>query len=98
MDTGLTTNAKVGIGVGVSLGVLFIIGLIIIAFCIGRRKRRLAHKSTNQHHSDNTTGKYQIHDGQAPWGNMKGMLPAELEEQRRHAELHGQRSPIELMS
>ncbi|KAI1307079.1 hypothetical protein F5Y03DRAFT_394115 [Xylaria venustula] len=63
-----------------------------------KQKRRTASKQSiqNQYYARD---EYQVHKRQANMANMakyNGMLPAELEEQRRRAELRAQWSPVEL--
>ncbi|KAI0099750.1 hypothetical protein GGR51DRAFT_576178 [Nemania sp. FL0031] len=95
--TGITTEARVAIGVGISFGVLLIAGAIITAFCIGKRKRRSMHEPTNQNYSHDKRER----GAQSSWWKMvryKGVVRAELEEQRRHMELYERRSPVEIMT
>ncbi|KAI1654339.1 hypothetical protein F4813DRAFT_392844 [Daldinia decipiens] len=82
----LSVGAKVGIGLGVSLGVLFFLGSVSAAYIIGMRKGRsttieIGSKASSSEADTNTTG------------------PGyELDEQRRALEMASYREPVELMS
>ncbi|KAI1119703.1 hypothetical protein F5Y10DRAFT_162629 [Nemania abortiva] len=98
-NAGLTNSAKAGIGVGITLGVSFIIGLTVTAFCIGKRKERLRHKAIKQNYSF-ATSEFQLDSRQTSRDNMgqhEGVVGVELEEQIRQVELYGRRSPVEMM-
>ncbi|KAI8961431.1 hypothetical protein F5Y11DRAFT_226200 [Daldinia sp. FL1419] len=81
----LTLGAKVGIGLGVSLGVLFIFGAIIIAYIIGKRKGR--------HNKGLILGTKSAEGIQYP-----SAPKYELSDQQRVLEMATYSEPVELMS
>ncbi|KAI0159953.1 hypothetical protein GGR52DRAFT_563700 [Hypoxylon sp. FL1284] len=81
---GLSTGGKVGLGVGISAGVLLFVGAVAAAYLLGRRKKH-GFRSKPALHPDNGEEKSDL------------MVPSyELEEQRRVAEMSSQREPAEL--
>ncbi|XXH01991.1 hypothetical protein Hte_008355 [Hypoxylon texense] len=81
----LSTEAQIGLGVGISFGVLVFIGAVGAAYLLGRRKRHgprdkpAVNMNTDREKRDLAIPSY------------------ELEEQRRTVELSSQREPAELM-
>ncbi|KAI1209944.1 uncharacterized protein F4807DRAFT_79302 [Annulohypoxylon truncatum] len=91
-STSLSTGAKAGIGIGVSLGVLVIIGIVVTAYLIGKRKRQAIQGDTSNP---------SLHGGLGFWDARQfqtwHVRLAELDEQKGHSELNGEREPVELM-
>ncbi|KAI1645224.1 uncharacterized protein F4817DRAFT_344101 [Daldinia loculata] len=82
----LSVGAKVGIGLGVSLGVLFFISTTLAAYIIGRRKGRRINKFAGS----NTSG------SEGKYGS--GVPEEQFNEQRSMVEMSADREPAELMS
>ncbi|KAI1768425.1 hypothetical protein GGR53DRAFT_409593, partial [Hypoxylon sp. FL1150] len=85
-SSGLSTQARVGLGVGVSLGTLVIAGAIMAAYQLGKRK---THRSL-----DNIAVSSSANEG----NQDLNIWNYELEEQRRIIEVSSEREPAELMS
>ncbi|KAI1097623.1 hypothetical protein F4804DRAFT_351374 [Jackrogersella minutella] len=81
----LSTGTKVGIGVGISLGALLFLGAVVAAYLLGRRNR---YRNNN---------KQLLIDNNSTMKQDDSPPTYELEEQRRTAEMTGQREPVELM-
>ncbi|KAI1459190.1 hypothetical protein F4805DRAFT_421829 [Annulohypoxylon moriforme] len=81
----LSTGAKAGIGIGVGLGVLAIIGMVVTAYNIGKRKRQPIRREIQSQPSQG--GQFQI----------SHVRPAELDVQNGYSELGVQGQLVELM-
>lgn len=93
--SGLSNSAKVGIGVGVTLGVLLVIGAIVAAFFIRKSKKR-RQLELDRYYSGNV----QMEMTKEPSRDLYTRVqPAELEEQRNpvEANTHIEPEPVELM-
>ncbi|KAK6953616.1 hypothetical protein Daesc_005921 [Daldinia eschscholtzii] len=82
----LSTGAKIGIGLGVSLGVLFFVGAILAAYLIGRRKsRRMGRLPLLS--TDGTERKEEF-----------VVRNEQVDEYKGRAEMSAVREPVEIMS
>lgn len=105
LHSGLSTGAKAGIGIGVSLGALFLAGFGAFAFWWGKRSEKRKKKDGDEATTRMTTKaelgpgiprRRELEDTSVPLNDEE---KAELERRRRTAELEGSPvSPVELPS